>query len=86
MTSPIIHARLGRVAAAGLAVALAGTLAACGSHKNNTPGQSTSGGAALQAVWPLTGLPQSSQPNHPVMIVKIPNTAEAAPQRGQDSQ
>ena len=82
MTSPIIKARLGRVAAAGLAVALAGTLAACGSHKNTPSGQSTSGGAALEAVWPLTGLPQSSQPNHPVMIVKIPNTAEAAPQRG----
>lgn len=82
MTSPFMKARLGRVAVAGLTVALAGTLAACGSHKNNTPGQSTSGGAALQAVWPLTGLTQASQPNHPVMIVKVPNTSEAYPQRG----
>lgn len=81
MTSPLLKARLGRVAVAGLAVTMAGTLAACGSHKG-TPGQSTSGGAALQAVWPMTGLPQASQPNHPVMIVKIPNTPEAVPQMG----
>lgn len=82
MTSPIMKARLRRVAVAGLAVALAGTLAACGSHKKNTPGQSTSSGTALQANWPLTGLPQPSPVNHPVMVVKIPNTAEASPQRG----
>lgn len=81
MTSPFMKARLGRVAVAGLAVALAGSLAACGSHKS-TPGQSTSSGSALQAIWPLTGLTQASQTNHPVMVVKIPNTSEAYPQRG----
>ena len=82
MTSPISKARLGRVAVAGLALTMAGTLAACGSSSKSTPGQSTSGGAALQAVWPLTGLPQPSQPNHPIMVVKIPNTPDATPQMG----
>ncbi|MGN6160920.1 MAG: DUF3048 domain-containing protein [Marmoricola sp.] len=82
MTSPFMKARLGRVATVGLAVALAGSLAACGSSHKNVAGQSTTGGAALQAVWPLTGLPQSSQPTHPVMVAKIPNTPEANPQEG----
>lgn len=82
MTSPISKARLGRVAVAGLALTLAGTLAACGSSHKGTPGQSTSGGSALQAVWPMTGLPQASQADHPVMVVKIPNTPEARPQMG----
>lgn len=83
MTSPISKARLGRAAVAGLAITMAGTLAACGSSAaKGTPGQLTSGGGALQAVWPLTGLPQSSQPNHPIMVVKIPNTPEAIPQMG----
>jgi hypothetical protein len=82
MTSPISKARLGRVAVAGLALTLAGTLAACGSSNKGTPGQLTSGGAALQANWPLTGLPQPAAVNHPVMIVKIPNTPDATPQMG----
>ncbi|MGN6721128.1 MAG: DUF3048 domain-containing protein [Marmoricola sp.] len=82
MTSPISKARLGRVAAAGLAITMAGTLAACGSSHKGTPGQLTSGGASLEANWPLTGLPQASQVNHPIMVVKIPHTPEATPQRG----
>lgn len=66
---------------------MAGTLAACGSSAkpaNGTPGQSTSSGTQLkqQANWPLTGLPDGSQPDHPVMVVKIPNTPQASPQLG----
>jgi len=82
MTSPIIKARLGRVAIAGLAVTLAGSLAACGSSHKGTPGQLTGGGAALQAVWPMTGLPMATPPKHPVMVVKVPNTSDAIPQLG----
>ena len=82
MTSPISKARLGRAAVAGLAITMAGTLAACGASHKGAPGQLTSGGGALQAVWPMTGLPQSSLPSHPVMVVKIPNTPDATPQMG----
>lgn len=84
MTSPI-KARLGHVAMAALAVTVAGSLAACGSSakpSQGASGQSTSGGVQLQAYWPLTGLPEASQANHPVMIVKVPNTPEASPQLG----
>lgn len=35
-----------------------------------------------QSVWPMTGLAMESEPNHPVMIVKIPNTPSARLQKG----
>ncbi len=45
--------------------------------------QPTEGGTQLAAVWPLTGLPApETTPNHPVMIVKIDNTAASDPQYG----
>ena len=45
--------------------------------------QPTQGGTELAAVWPLTGLPAPAEtPNHPVMIVKIDNTAASEPQVG----
>lgn len=83
MTSPLSKARLGRVAAVGLAVAMAGSLAACGSSGQKQGPQSVTPGSALLSVWPLTGQPlNGNEPKHPVMIVKIPNTSEATPQEG----
>lgn len=84
MTSPLSKTRLSRVAAVGITLALAGGLAACGSKSSDKPGaQSTNQGKTLVAVWPLTGqMMNGNEPNHPVMIVKVPNTAEATPQEG----
>lgn len=63
---------------------MAGTLAACGSSSGNKQGpQSVNAGTALLSVWPLTGQPlNGNEPNHPVLIAKIPNTPEATPQQG----
>ena len=45
--------------------------------------QPTQGGTQLAAVWPLTGLPApETTPGHPVMIVKIDNSAASDPQYG----
>jgi hypothetical protein len=79
-------------AAGALALLLGLTLAGCGG--DNSPSASSSpsktpssqpiqGGTTLAAVWPLTGLPvHSTTPDHPVLAVKIPNTAESYPQVG----
>lgn len=76
-------------AAAALALLLGLTLAGCGGTKPAASGsekpksQPIQGGTTLAALWPLTGLPVHSRtPNHPVLAVKIPNTAEADPQVG----
>ncbi|MCW2783579.1 MAG: hypothetical protein JWP74_96 [Marmoricola sp.] len=75
-------------AAAALAVVASLALAGCGGSKGaagNTRPQSQpiQGGTKLAAVWPLTGLPApDTTPNHPVMIVKIDNTAASDPQYG----
>jgi Protein of unknown function (DUF3048) N-terminal domain/Protein of unknown function (DUF3048) C-terminal domain len=46
-------------------------------------GQSTADGMTLSGEWPLTGLPASgTAPEHPVMVVKIDNTGNSAPQVG----
>jgi hypothetical protein len=72
-----------------LALVASLVLAGCGGKdKNNTAddrptSQPTQGGTELAAVWPLTGLPAPAEtPNHPVMIVKIDNTAASEPQIG----
>ena len=72
-----------------LAVVASLVLAGCGG-KDEKPkaadrpsSQPTQGGTKLAAVWPLTGLPAPAQtPNHPVMVVKIDNTAASEPQIG----
>lgn len=73
--------------ALGLTAALA--LAGCSkssqdSSADNRPGaQSTAQGLTVSGEWPLTGLPAKGQtPKHPVMIVKIDNTASSSPQLG----
>jgi hypothetical protein len=67
------------------------SLAGCGGSRphgssQSTPrpqSQPTQGGTTLAALWPLTGLPAPmTTPKHPVMVVKMPNTAEARPQIG----
>lgn len=78
------------VAAAAVALALGATAAGCGgsssapSAGSTTPSsQPSQGGTTLAAVWPLTGLPvHGATPKHPVLAVKIPNTAESYPQVG----
>ncbi|HEX2893259.1 MAG TPA: DUF3048 domain-containing protein, partial [Marmoricola sp.] len=72
-----------------LAVVASLALAGCGGKSNDKKAeprpssQPTQGGTQLAAVWPLTGLPApETTPNHPVMIVKIDNTAASDPQYG----
>ncbi len=73
-----------------LALASALALAGCGGSSDTPPsgsdtpaGQSTADGMTLAGQWPLTGLPaRGSAPKHPVMIVKIDNTASSSPQIG----
>jgi hypothetical protein len=73
-----------------LAAALATTLvlAACGGENDEPTGGESSdegqsrGAGSLTEVSPLTGQPISDAPAHPVMVVKIDNTASAAPQVG----
>jgi hypothetical protein len=78
-------------AVAALALLLGLTLAGCGGDKTPAAGPSSTtpssqpiqGGTTLAAVWPLTGLPvHSKTPKHPVLAVKVPNTAESYPQVG----
>ena len=79
-----------------LALTLAATLvlAGCGDDKKKDEGdepesQPVASGSALGQTWPLTGLDvsgkDSSAQDHPVMVVKIDNTASSAPQEGLDS-
>lgn len=79
------------VAGVALALALGASAAACGGSSassgasgDTTPqSQPSQGGTTLAALWPLTGLPvHGSTPKHPVLAVKIPNTAESYPQVG----
>jgi hypothetical protein len=73
-----------------LAVVASLALAGCGGGKDaekkaedRPTSQPTEGGTELAAVWPLTGLPApQTTPDHPVMIVKIDNTAASRPQYG----
>jgi hypothetical protein len=67
------------------AILLSITLIGCGKKSDDyeepAPEETT---PAAAPVWPMTGLPQANEPNHPVMIVKIPNTSQARPQEGMD--
>lgn len=82
------RARRGRAAVAlGLTAALA--LAGCSKKSDDSsaaggPGaQSTAQGLTVSGEWPLTGLPaRGKTPGHPVMVVKIDNTASSSPQLG----
>jgi hypothetical protein len=72
-----------------LAVVASLVLAGCGGKsdkkvtEDRPSSQPTQGGTQLAAVWPLTGLPApATTPKHPVMIVKIDNTAASDPQAG----
>jgi hypothetical protein len=90
MTRRVLPRRALRpVAGAALALALGASAAACGGSSPSSSGDTTpssqpsQGGTTLAAVWPLTGLPvHGSTPKHPVIAVKIPNTAESYPQVG----
>jgi hypothetical protein len=89
-----ISARSHRLGAAPLlALALSGSLALAGcsgDEPGDTPAaegspqpQSTAAGQTLSGQWPLTGLPADRPaPKHPVMVVKIDNTASSSPQIG----
>lgn len=79
--------RMRKFAVALLALLLGLSLAGCGAKKEasetKAQAQSTLDGSKLAAVWPLTGLLAGSKtPRHPVLAVKIPNTAESYPQVG----
>jgi hypothetical protein len=76
------HRRLHAFAA--LAVVAALTLSACGGNDNQNSGGSTQQKSAAKPVprSPITGLPLTSTPKHPIMGVKIDNSANSAPQVG----
>lgn len=73
-----------------VAVALAAflTLAGCSgdeteSSSEEPDAQNTANGSTLSGQWPLTGLSAEGEaPGHPVMVVKIDNTSNSAPQVG----
>ncbi len=77
-----------RLVAVLTAFALSLSLAACGGGDGNASekkpdSQPVQGGVKLAALWPLTGEPVTgSTPNHPVLVTKIDNTANSAPQLG----
>jgi hypothetical protein len=79
--------RVRRTPLLGFVLVAALVLAACTttSHRaSDTPGgQRTAQGLTVSGEWPLTGLPARGQtPKHPVLVVKIDNTASSAPQIG----
>ena len=75
------HRRLRAVAA--LAVVAALTLSACGGNDNKNSGSTQQKSAAKPVPRsPITGLPLTSTPKHPIMGVKIDNSANSAPQVG----
>jgi hypothetical protein len=71
-----------------LALTLTAVLALTGcnksSHDSGSPGdQATAQGLTLTGEWPLTGLPATGDPpRHPVLVVKIDNSANSQPQIG----
>jgi Protein of unknown function (DUF3048) N-terminal domain/Protein of unknown function (DUF3048) C-terminal domain len=71
-----------------LALTLTAALALTGCHKSSTGGESpgsqaTAQGLTLTGEWPLTGLAADGEtPRHPVMVVKIDNSANSQPQVG----
>jgi hypothetical protein len=88
--------RTHRTSASALALALAASLvlAGCGDDEKDADADSpeaqpVAGGGALAQTWPLTGLDvtgdQSAAREHPVLVVKIDNTASSAPQVGLDA-
>lgn len=88
MRSPVSRSRRDRLGAVLLAGSLTLALAACGGE-SETPvaerptSQPVEGATELAALWPLTGEPVESQtPEHPVLVVKIDNSASSSPQVG----
>jgi hypothetical protein len=72
-------------------VAASLALTACGGGDDesgdDTPAaQEIAGGSVLDSTWPLTGLPvegdDTASQEHPVMVLKMDNTASSAPQLG----
>jgi hypothetical protein len=88
-TVPFALPKLRLTALVALAVVASLVLAGCGGKSDDKKAedrptsQPTEGGTQLAAVWPLTGLPAPEQaPDHPVMVVKIDNSAASDPQIG----
>ena len=88
---PIARPRLRLQALVVLTVLASLLLASCGGKDDDKKqeaddrptSQPTEGGTELAAVWPLTGLPAPAEtPDHPVMVVKIDNSAASDPQIG----
>ncbi len=86
---PSARPQLRFAAVVALAVVASLVLAGCGGKDepkkadDRPTSQPTEGGTQLAAVWPLTGLPAPEQaPDHPVMVVKIDNSAASYPQIG----
>ncbi|WP_205474419.1 DUF3048 domain-containing protein [Nocardioides sp. SYSU D00038] len=87
MPAPRGHRSAALPVALLLTAALA--LAGCGGDDDGDGApdpQATAGGGVLDSTWPLTGLEvtgeQSAAQEHPVMVLKMDNTASSAPQQG----
>ncbi len=79
----VVAALAGSLALAGCSGGGGSTPAAKAPQSPSPSAQSTAGSSVLSGQWPLTGLPASGPaPKHPVMIVKIDNTASSRPQIG----
>lgn len=71
-------------------VAASLALTACGGDEEkgeeDTPAQEIAEGSTLDSTWPLTGLPVKGEDvasqEHPVMVLKMDNTASSSPQQG----
>ncbi len=83
--------RIRRLSLVSFVLVAAVAIAGCGSEEpssvpepdSSPETQSTATAATLSGQWPLTGLPaEGPAPRHPVLVVKIDNSASSNPQVG----
>lgn len=80
------HLLASSLVAASLALTACGGDEGSGGGDDTPAAQEIEGGSTLDSTWPLTGLPvegeDTSVQEHPVMVLKMDNTASSSPQEG----
>lgn len=80
------HLLASSLVAASLALTACGGDDESGGGDDTPAAQEIAGGSTLDSTWPLTGLPvegeDTSVQEHPVMVLKMDNTASSSPQEG----